>query len=147
MKTFSFYLFLIVFEFSLDDFLCSLITNESENSFQHYQHIILCGSVFVEFWDFHFFIVVPAWKDTSLKRVNIPSKNITYCIIIFLQHFFLFMLQKFCTSKIFGGWWKAIFLTFLFYNLPFLCLGKLLIGIKSHYMVTINYIIGFPTGL
>ena len=39
------------------------------------------------------------------------------------------------------------FFNFVIYNLPCLCLGKLCIGIRSHYMVTINYVIGFPTGL
>ena len=39
------------------------------------------------------------------------------------------------------------FFNFVIYNLSCLCLGKLCIGIRSHYMVTINYVIGFPTGL
>ena len=53
-----FYLFFIIFEFSLDDFLGSLVTNEFEKSFGHYQHnIVLGGKFFFQILRIYFFII------------------------------------------------------------------------------------------
>ena len=142
----------ISFEFSLDNVLGSLITNESENHFNTINIILFYVEVFscqiLRFW-FWFFFVVLTSEDACLEKVIIPCKNIIYCIIkFFFSIFFFIVTQNLGHHKFWWGClWKAIFLTLLFYNLSCLCLGKLSIDIRSHYMVTINYVIGFPTDL
>ena len=67
-------------EFSLDDFLCSLITNESENSFQHCQHIILCGSFFCQILRFLGFFSWSQLGKTLLSKELIYQSRILHIV-------------------------------------------------------------------
>ena len=85
----------ISFEFSLDNVLGSLITNESENHFSTINIILFHVEGFfcqiLRFWFWLFFIVLTS-EDACLEKVIIPSKNIIYCIINFFFQFFFFFL-------------------------------------------------------
>ena len=91
----------ISFEFSLDNVLGSLITNESENHFSTINIILFHVESFfcqiLRFWFWLFFIALTS-EDACLEKVIIPSKNIIYCIIkfFFIVFFFFFF---YCYTK------------------------------------------------
>ena len=92
----------ISFEFSLDNVLGSLITNESENNFSTINIILFHVEGFfcqiLRFWFWLFFIVLTS-EDACLEKVIIPSNNIIYFIIKFFFSVFFFILFFYCYTK------------------------------------------------